>query len=135
MTVVYETMESATAVLGPLERRVMTRLWEAGPQTVGEVQKALNDAAARQLAYTTVMTILVRLHEKGLVARTKEGLHYRYAASVDESSLKAEVGRRELSRLIDRYGAASVAGFAAELGESDLASGLGTLAQTPREPS
>ena len=135
MTVVYETMESAIAVLGPLERRVMTRLWEAGPQTVGEVQKALNDAAARQLAYTTVMTILVRLHDKGLVARTKEGRHYRYAASVDESSLKAEVGRRELSRLIDRYGAASVAGFAAELGEGDLASGLGTLAQTPREPS
>ena len=135
MTVVYETTESATAVLGPLERRVMTRLWEAGPQTVGEVQKALNDAAARQLAYTTVMTILVRLHEKGLVARTKEGRHYRYAASVDESSLKAEVGRRELRRLIDRYGAASVAGFAAELGEGHLASGLGTLAQTPREPS
>lgn len=136
MTVVYETMESATAILGPLERRVMTRLWEAGPQKVGEVQEALNEAAERQLAYTTVMTILVRLNEKGLVARTKEGRHYRYVAAVDEASLEAQVGRRELSRLIDRYGAASVAGFAAELlGEGDLASRLGELAQTPRESS
>ena len=135
ITAVYDTMESATDALGPLEQRVMARLWEGGPQAVGEVMEALNGSAERQLAYTTVMTILVRLNEKGLVSRQKEGRHYRYAAAVDESSLEAQVGRRKLSRLIDRYGAASVAGFAAELGEEDLASRLGDLAQAPRESS
>lgn len=131
-----DTLAGSTAVLGPLEQRVMTRLWAAGPQTVGDVLEALNGSAERQLAYTTVMTVLVRLHEKGFVTRQKDGRHYCYSAAVDESSLEAQVGRRELSRLIDRYGAASLAGFASELGEGDLASRLGgTLARTPRASS
>ena len=95
----------------------MARLWQSGSQAVGEVMDALNGSADRQLAYTTVMTILVRLHEKGLVTRQKE----------------AQVGRRELNRLIERYGAASVAGFAAALGEGDLADRLAQLARAPRE--
>ena len=134
MVAMNDTTEGATAVLGPLEQRVMARLWQAGPQAVGEVMEALNGSTDRQLAYTTVMTILVRLNEKGLVTRQKDGRQYRYTAAVDESSLEAQVGRRELNRLIERYGAASVAGFAAELGEGDLADRLAQLAQAPREP-
>ena len=122
-----------TPALGPLERRVMARLWAAGPQTVGDVLDALNGSSDRRLAYTTVMTILVRLHDKGLVTREKDGRNYRYTAAVDEGSVEAQLGRRELNRLIERYGAASVAGFAAELGEGDLADRLRTLAQAPRE--
>ena len=133
MTAMNDTLGVPTAVLGPLEQRVMARLWQAGPQAVGDVLEALNGSAERQLAYTTVMTILVRLHEKRLVTRQKEGRHYRYTAAVDESSLEAEVGRRELNRLLERYGAASVAGFAAELGEGDLADRLAKLARAPRE--
>ena len=135
MAAMNDKIEGATAVLGPLEQRVMARLWQAGPQAVGEVVEALNGSAERQLAYTTVMTILVRLHDKGLVTRRKEGRQYRYTAAVEESSLEAQVGRRELTRLIERYGAASVAGFAAELGEGDLADRLTQLAQTPPEPN
>lgn len=133
MGAMNDTAEGATAVLGPLEQRVMARLWQTGPQAVGEVVGALNGSAERQLAYTTVMTILVRLHEKGLVTRQKDGRHYRYTAAVDESSLEAELGRRELNRLLERYGAASVAGFATELGEGDLADRLTKLARAPRE--
>ena len=135
MAAMNDTMDGATPVLGPLEQRVMARLWAVGPQAVGEVMEALNASAERQLAYTTVMTILVRLHDKGLATRQKEGRHYRYAAAVDEASIGAQLGRRELSRLIDRYGAASVAGFAAELGEGDLASRLRKVAQSPHESS
>lgn len=135
MAAMNDTTEGATAVLGPLEQRVMARLWQAGPQAVGEVMEALNGSADRQLAYTTVMTILVRLTVKGLVTRQKDGRHYRYTAAVDESSLEAQVGRRELNRLIERYGAASVAGFAAELGEGDLADRLAQLAQALSEPN
>ena len=134
MGAMNDTTAGATAVLGPLEQRVMARLWKAGPQAVGEVMEALNGSADRQLAYTTVMTILVRLNEKGLVTRQKDGRHFRYTAAVDESSLEAQIGRRELTRLIERYGAASVAGFAAELGKGDLADRLAKLAQAPREP-
>jgi predicted transcriptional regulator len=102
--------------LGPLERRVMERLWSGGPQTVGDILDAINSASDRRLAYTTVMTILVRLHEKGYATRVQTGRTYTYEAAMDEPALAATVGRRELTRLIQRYGAASVAGFAEDLG-------------------
>lgn len=124
------TDESPSAkLLGSLERRVMAQLWASGPQSVGEVLEALNRGDARRLAYTTVMTILVRLHEKGYLTRQREGRHFRYAQAFPESALEAQVGRRELGRLIERYGADSVAGFAADLGASDLAERLANLAR------
>lgn len=120
---------SQLSLLGPLERRVMNHLWRQAPQSVGDVQEALNHAETRPLAYTTVMTILVRLHEKGLVTREKEGRQFRYAAAVEESALEAYAGRRELSRLIERYGPDSVARFAVDLGETGLARRVARLAR------
>ena len=107
----------------------MAQLWAAGPLSVGEMLEALNAAAPRPLAYSTVMTILVRLHEKGFVTRQKEGRHYRYSAAVEASAVEEHAGRRELSRLIERYGAGSVAQFAADLGEGGLAARLARLAR------
>lgn len=114
----------------------MDHVWRQGASTVGEILEALNATSPRRLAYTTVMTILVRLFEKGYLARTREGRHFRYAAAFDEESLAAEVGRRELRRLIARHGAASLAGFAADLigPESELAGRLRDLARS-EEPS
>ena len=117
--------------LGPLERRVMEQLWEGGPQAVGDILEALNRGARRKLAYTTVMTILVRAHDKGYVSRTRSGRTYTYEAAMEESALAATVGQRELRRLIGRYGAASLARFAADLGtaQAPLAQRLRELAE------
>ena len=122
-------------MVGPLERRVMDHLWRSGPSTVGEVLAALNLDSPQQLAYTTVMTILVRLSDKGYLNRTREGRHFRYAATFDEASLPAAVGRRELSRLIERHGADSLAGFAADLAgiDSELTARLRKLADRDEE--
>lgn len=108
----------------------MDHLWRSGPSTVGETRAALNLESSQQLAYTTVMTILVRLSDKGYLSRTREGRHFRYAAAFDEASLPAAVGRRELRRLIERHGADSVAGFAADLAgvDSELTARLRELA-------
>ena len=63
--------------LGELERRVMDRLWATpGPQSVRDVHLALS--AERDLAYTTVMTVLDRLAKKALVRRTRDGRAYLY---------------------------------------------------------
>ncbi len=121
-------------LLGPLEARVMAQLWAHGARSVGEVLEALSAEGGRELAYTTVMTIMVRLHDKGFLTREREGRHFRYAAIFDESSLPAQVGRRELGRLIDRYGADSVARFAADLGEGDLQERLSALAHRDQKP-
>jgi predicted transcriptional regulator len=122
-------------MLGPLERRVMRELWQQGAQSVADVLEAVNRASDRVLAYTTVMTILVRLYRKGFVTREREGRHYRYAAAFGEEALGAEVGRRELRQLIERYGAAALAGFTADLAgpDADLAARLRTLANASTE--
>lgn len=120
-----------TDILGPLERRVMEHFWRVGPSTVAEVLESVNRASSRTLAYTTVLTIVTRLHEKGYLTRTREGRHFRYAATFGEASLPGELGRRELLRLIDKHGAATVAGFAADLAgpDSELTARLRQLAE------
>jgi predicted transcriptional regulator len=61
---------------GSLESEVMATLWSVDtPQTPGDVQGALG----RELAYTTVMTTLARLHAKGMVDRVKSGRAYAYS--------------------------------------------------------
>ncbi|TNM27992.1 BlaI/MecI/CopY family transcriptional regulator [Streptomyces sedi] len=65
--------------LGELEDAVMTRVWEWNRLvTVREVLEDLRQD--RSIAYTTVMTVLDNLHQKGWVRREQEGRAYRYEA-------------------------------------------------------
>lgn len=66
--------------MGPLEMRVLGLLDPSEALAVGAVQERLA-AAGHELAYTTVMTVLVRLHKKGLAARKKDGNRYVYTAA------------------------------------------------------
>ena len=62
---------------GALEQQVMVLLWRAGePLTVADVQELL--ARERDLAYTTVMTVLDRLAKKGLARRERRGRAWCY---------------------------------------------------------
>lgn len=66
------------ARLGELERAVMDHLWSSPePQTVRQVHEALS--ARRDLAYTTVMTVLQRLAKKDLVVQHRDDRAHRYA--------------------------------------------------------
>nr|WP_228031897.1 BlaI/MecI/CopY family transcriptional regulator [Streptomyces phyllanthi] len=65
--------------MGELEDAVMTRVWKWNrPVTVREVLEDLR--RERSIAYTTVMTVLDNLHQKGWVRREAEGRAYRYEA-------------------------------------------------------
>jgi predicted transcriptional regulator len=66
------------ARLGELERAVMDQLWSTPePQTVRQVHEALSER--RDLAYTTVMTVLQRLAKKDLVVQHRDDRAHRYA--------------------------------------------------------
>lgn len=73
-----------------LERRVLDLLWDGGGWSVREVHEAVGEG----LAYTTIATVLDRLHDKGAVVRTKQGVAWRYrAAATREQTLGTEVAR------------------------------------------
>jgi predicted transcriptional regulator len=85
--------------MGELEADVMGVLWAAdGPRTPAEVR----DGLAAELAYTTVMTILARLWEKGLAQRERQGRAYAYRPTVSEAELAAQRMRATLDRVGDR---------------------------------
>ena len=63
-------------VLGPLEAEIMDVVWERGEVTVREVHQALR--SARPIAYTTVMTTLGRLTDKGLLRRVEDQPAHHY---------------------------------------------------------
>ncbi len=74
------------------ELDVMGVLWEAGSATVAEVREALAD----ELAYTTVLTVLRTLEEKGYVSHAEEGKAYRYRPLVAREA----AGQSALKRLV-----------------------------------
>ena len=73
-------------MLGELENAIMRVLWSANePVTVRAVFEVLS--RERQLAYTTVMTVLDRLAKKGKVQRKQEGRAWIYVPAATQSSL------------------------------------------------
>jgi predicted transcriptional regulator len=87
-------MDSGRRARGTLEQEVIAALAAAAePMTPAQVR----DQLGADLAYTTVMTVLARLSEKGLVTRERVGRAYAYTAVRDE----AEVTARQMQRLLD----------------------------------
>lgn len=88
--------------LGDLERVVMEHLWEAADRagtafdgaTVREVHARFE--GEREIAYTTVMTVLDRLAKKDLVTRERDGRAWRYSPADTREALTARTMRRTL---------------------------------------
>ncbi|MCM2413380.1 MULTISPECIES: BlaI/MecI/CopY family transcriptional regulator [unclassified Streptomyces] len=95
--------------LGELEDAVMTRVWEWNrPVTVREVLEDLQQE--RSIAYTTVMTVMDNLHQKGWVRREVDGRAYRYTAVSTRAAYSAALMNEAWSRS-DNPAAALVAFF------------------------
>jgi predicted transcriptional regulator len=95
--------------LGDLEDAVMTRVWEWNrPVTVREVLEDLRQD--RTIAYTTVMTVMDNLHQKGWLRREAEGRAYRYEAVSTRAAYSAAL-MNEAWSASDNPAAALVAFF------------------------
>lgn len=71
--------------VGPLELEVLGILNSSGEQSVSDIQASLK-SSGHDLAYTTVMTVLVRLYSKHLVTRKKHGRLFLYSAARKKDS-------------------------------------------------
>lgn len=81
------------------ELRLMMVLWERGKATVGEVVEALQSEPP--LAYSTVLTTLRILEQKGYVRHTKEGRAFSYEPTVDRQQASHSALRHLISRFFD----------------------------------
>ena len=79
------------------ELRLMKILWARGPSTVGDVVEALPED--EPLAYSTVLTTLRILEQKGYLRHEKEGRAYVYHSVVDRSAAR----RNALRYVMDRF--------------------------------
>lgn len=116
--------------LGELQLAVMEIVWERQPVSVSDVLNILNQQ--RNLAYTTVMTIMSRLAEKGWLVSEKRGRAYFYQAARSRDEAEAEAVGEVVRGLLDDFGEVAIAQFVKELDEIDP-NHLSRLAELARE--
>lgn len=102
-------------VLGDLEADIMEYLWEHGTSTVRAVYDHLNKE--RELAYTTVMTVMSRLSEKELLLREQVGNAYAYRPAVSRNDFAQQVVEEVLDALMGNFGEQTVSHFARRIGQ------------------
>lgn len=105
-------------------------LWAAdvGTQfTVREVHEAL--AGTRDVAYTTVMTVMDRLARKGLVEQLRVGRAYRYVASAGRGELTADMMRDALDDFAEHERQTALTAFVGEASAEDLETLRAALAE------
>ncbi|GAA4053861.1 BlaI/MecI/CopY family transcriptional regulator [Nonomuraea soli] len=105
-------MTDLAKVLGPLEAEIMRVLWAAdGALTVRQVLGALNSGREPTLAYTTVMTVMSRLADKGILSREPLGRGFAYQAALPDAAAIAvrnvlrDFGDAAIARFVDQVDA------------------------------
>lgn len=107
--------------LGELEGQVMRVLWDIHEGAVQDVSAHLD--TGKNLAYTTVMTVLGRLVEKGFLAREKRGRAYVYRPTVSRESIADSALQQVVDRFFDGVSTRAVAhllGAAEDVDEQEL---------------
>jgi predicted transcriptional regulator len=100
--------------LHELESLVMEEIWRQQEATVRDVLTALN-SSGKERAYTTVMTIMARLDEKGLLARTRKGKRDLYRPLMSREDYMNARAEAEVAALLDEFGDVALAHFAEQV--------------------
>ena len=82
--------------LGPLEQRLLEEVWARKTATVRE----LIDHGQLEIAYTTVMTTMDRLHKKGLLSRIEENRAFRYFPLVTKEEVQRQAAGQVIQQLL-----------------------------------
>lgn len=98
--------------LGPLERKIMKIVWQHDQVCVREVLSKL--PVSDELAYTTVMTIMVRLVDKGFLVRKKIGKQYFYSQKDGKSVALHRMVSQTINSFVNQFGEDAVVAFIEE---------------------
>ena len=106
-------------VLGELETAVMELLWRTPGQTVNEVEERLRHR--REIAHTTVLTTLDRMHAKGYLTREKQGKAFVYAPQYTREEFERGVAEEVLGALLGQFNEPALSAFVDLVGEDNEA--------------
>jgi len=106
-------------VLGPLAAPIVREVLARGEATVGDVRTALQASERRRIGYSTVMTVMARLCERGVLTREKRGRRFVYQPALAEADVIDELSRRAVDQVVHRYGSAAIRHFASRLSDLD----------------
>lgn len=104
-------------VLGELETAVMELLWREPELTVNQVEERLQQR--RQIAHTTVLTTLDRMHRKGYLTREKSGKAFVYAPRYSREEFERGLAQEVLGALLGGIGEPVLSTFVELVGEDD----------------
>jgi predicted transcriptional regulator len=96
----------------------MEYAWQAGQCTVRDVHEHIQQH--RELAYTTVMTVMGRLAEKGLFEREQHGNSYVYRPTLSREAYQERVVSEVLDALLVTHGTQTVSHLVKRLGQADV---------------
>lgn len=106
-------------LLGELEARVMSVLWEGGAATVRDVLAEVNRERQPPVAYTTVMTVMSRLVDKGLLSRRLVGKTHHYQPAQTRERFLRESSRQVVSALVADFGEVALVQFLEQIQRLD----------------
>ncbi len=101
--------------LGPLEAEILNTIWELGSVTVKDVHERILADPERELAYTSVTTVLRRLTEKGWLACDKRGRVFSWRPLVSRSEAQLLKAHEQLQQFLAVSNPDVVAAFADSL--------------------
>jgi predicted transcriptional regulator len=107
--------------LHELETEIMEEVWRQGDTTVKLVMEALNRKATPPRAYTTYMTVMRRLSDKGVLERARSGRHDTYSPRLSRDEYLELRAGAEVKDLVDEFGDVALAHFARSLSSLDPA--------------
>lgn len=106
---------AAAQVLGELQTAVMEILWQASPLLVTDVEQKLQKK--REIAHTTVLTTLDRMHQKGFLVREKQGKAFVYSPRYTKEEFERGVAQEVLSALLSQFAEPALSAFVELVGE------------------
>ncbi len=106
--------------LGPLEREILERLWGFGEATVKDIHDQILSDPDRELAYSSVTTVLQRLAQKGWVTSEKQGKCYRWRPLVSEDQAQSLQAYDHLQKFLSVGNPDVVAAFADRLDHTSI---------------
>ncbi|MCF6133796.1 MULTISPECIES: BlaI/MecI/CopY family transcriptional regulator [Thermoactinomyces] len=111
-----EQHKMLSKLFGPLELEVLKIIWQKDWQTVQEVLDQL--PAHKHYAYTTIMTVMNRLHQKSVLSRKKKGKRYLYKARYQPEDLIRHFSSHTIQGILDDFGDIAIAQFVDAVGNA-----------------